>query len=358
MPLIERTPTLQMLPTLPTCSSKNLELKEPEDLVELLKLTLQKLDTTMTESKKREQSERKSDIHSITHYNTDVFDVSPQLNIRKHQALVRVFGYETIPVIDVTTMEIDYLRLPLERIEGAPVLTLDLQAVDKKELAVKVVIGVVDFFANFELFYKRRLTVDLFDDMAWRYMSLALESADLAALYDEDIIRPRYKSRGWREVKKCLSDMFNLPILTGDVLGQLFTIAPIPGEHVLMYVDRIKALIRATQMEGLDEALVATITASLPGAGQDKVMQKFGTLKGVSCVGELLRFMRESPSIMYGEPSVPSTWLLNKFANDTIGDTTIPQHQRKGKGKAVQFPCDNGDSRNFHPYRKRRSKRQ
>ncbi|ORZ28450.1 hypothetical protein BCR41DRAFT_367085 [Lobosporangium transversale] len=106
-------------------------------------------------------------------------DIAPDYEIKKHAALIRVFNYKRVPVLDITTKEIDFSRVELEKKANAPTLKFQLDNVPEKEIALKVARTVIDFLKAFETYYHNFLTDDLFEDLAWRYMGFALEQIRL-----------------------------------------------------------------------------------------------------------------------------------------------------------------------------------
>jgi hypothetical protein len=345
------------------------DLNKAEAHYQLLVNTLEAKEAMLQEHH-NSRSQTPLSMSSSSSNHKSVLDVAPMDTNRKHLSLARVFNYKTIPVVDLETMEIDYSRVQLKDRKGAPTLDLKLESTARNNLSLKVVKGVVDFLNDFEAFYKDELTEDLFDDLAWRYMARALKAADLNTQYERLIKQHDYDPRHWKEVERCLSKMFKFDLMRSEILGQLFNLKVEPQEDANSFVDRVEVLIKATGTENMGLPLYSKITATLPDAGQEKVLAAFNQqLETIPSVSALLSFIRRNPSVMTGSRSDPCAWLINKFAkksslhmsmvtqDNSSSKTSMPfskQQNNKGNGKGGnRF---HGNSRtNAHPYQNRRN---
>ncbi|KAF9404571.1 hypothetical protein BGZ76_006900, partial [Entomortierella beljakovae] len=112
-------------------------------------------------------------------------DVAPVIDNRKHQALVRIFNYKSIPVIDTKSKEVDFGRVTVKNFSNPPILNIQIRNLDKDKRPLAIVKGVVDFLGDFRSFYLPKLSEDLYDDIAWRFMSDSITDKDLRDKFDK-----------------------------------------------------------------------------------------------------------------------------------------------------------------------------
>jgi transposase InsO family protein len=267
-------------------------------------------------------------------------------NNRKHEAVGKVFKYKRIPVLE-DSIEIDFKRIQIEQRTGAPTFQLKLEGVARQDIALKVVTGAVAFLEKFEKYYTNYLTEDLFDDLAWRYMSFALEPSEMSNLFDKTIVLSEYENRSWKQVQRCLAKIFQFDLMKSKLVSQLFSIVPSPNEDANSFVDRMEVLIKATGADERNYQLIAKIAEALPDAGREKIIAEFRSLDSVEGVSHLLRFIRSNPSVMMGRRSDPEAWFVSKFLHrNTNHDTAkatvtnVPAPQRPAlqamHGRGVQ----------------------
>ncbi|KAG0000190.1 hypothetical protein BGZ79_006206 [Entomortierella chlamydospora] len=202
-----------------------------------------------------------------------------------------------IPVVDPTSKKINYDRIQMIEFDGAPKLRLQLGGIQKCDLSAAIARRVLGFIDSFQNFYQVHLTTDLFDELAWRYMGIALETVGLTERFYRTIVYPVYGNKNWSQVKICLSNIFRLPLIQADVVEKLYAVKPLPSEDGRTYGDRIKMLLKASGEDDRHPALISRILASLPDAGREIVINKFGSPESIKTVGELVHFMRSYPSI-------------------------------------------------------------
>jgi hypothetical protein len=93
--------------------------------------------------------------------------------------------------------------------------------------------------------------------------------------------------------------MFKFDLMRSEILGQLFNLKVEPQEDANSFVDRVEVLIKATGTENMGLPLYSKITATLPDAGQEKVLAAFNQqLETIPSVSALLSFIRRNPSVM------------------------------------------------------------
>ncbi|KAI8350275.1 hypothetical protein B0O80DRAFT_500866 [Mortierella sp. GBAus27b] len=290
----------------------------------LLEERIQRLQDTLKERTSAKQAKIQleeetqpvpSPVQSIYDHQSDL-DMPPLLNNPKHAAMMRVFNYKTIPVLSRARGEIDYDRVQLKEKSNAPSFKLKLKGVPKNELTLKIVKGIVDFIEKFEKFYVRELTKDLFEDLAWRYMSMSLEAAGLSDQYDEHIKTVEYGDRSWTQVQRCLNRILKLDIMKIRSL-QLFVNATLePNEDANTFVDRMEALIKASDAYEMGQLLVSKILDTLPDAGREKIITEFQSLTEEDTAKDILAYIRLNPSVLMGQRSDPTAWLVNKFSEE------------------------------------------
>ncbi|KAF9896737.1 hypothetical protein BX616_006850, partial [Lobosporangium transversale] len=256
-------------------------------------------------------------------------DVFPVIGIKKHVALARVFNYKRIPIIDKASMEIDYSRVQIQEKSGAPSLRFQLKGIPLKDVPFKVIKTVVDFQKSFKTHYTNYLTDDLFDDMAWRYMNLALVPTGLHEEYDRLIKTPVYQNRSWHQVKRCIQKILKFDLIRSLIISQIGDLAPMSGEDANSYVDRIELLIEAGGLQLMGVLLYGKITSTLSDAGREKVLSEFHSLDTITDVNQLLEFIRMNPSVLSGERRNPCAWFINKFGNELSPTKNAEDNQPK-----------------------------
>jgi len=296
------------------------------------------IDQQQTMQTERLKAQRRSRGYSLSSVWEDdsILDVAPVEKNRKHAALARILNYKKIPVTDLISMDINYNRVQIKARSDAPVFKLRLKGVPMKDVSKTVVQGVVKFLEKFEKYYTRELTEDLFDDMAWRYMSLALEPSNISDLYDKTIVMPEYGDKTYYDVRRCISKIFKFDLMKSQILSRLFSIEAEPEEDASKFVDRLEILIKAAGVEDMGYHLVCKIVEALPDVGREKVLAEYKSLERIDRTQDLLLFIRANPSVMSGKRSDPCTWLVSIFKED--------DDESKDESKAK----DQGTTRTFH----------
>ncbi|KAF9339894.1 hypothetical protein BGX26_009190, partial [Mortierella sp. AD094] len=99
-------------------------------------------------------------------------------------------------------------------------------------------------------------------------------------------------------------------------------------------------LLKASGEDDRHPALISRILASLPDAGREIVINKFGNPESIKTVGELVHFMRSYPSILVGNHTDIHAWYLFKFSKDDKetpnGATLKPFQGKPSKGYKPQ----------------------
>jgi hypothetical protein len=238
-------------------------------------------------------------------------DIYPDDSDRIHQALVRIYKYKKIPVIQ-GTKRVDWPRVTLCDHKGAPVFQLELKGVAKEKIAFVSVKAIVEFLRDFERFYKDNLT-DLFEYLAWKYMYRALTPSGLHQRFEESIGKVPLEKRNWQKVKNTIKALFKLRLMQNEILKELSLTEIQKGETAECYAERIELLFQVTDMPNMGPLVIAKIMASLSDEGQEKVIAKFQDFELIPDLTSLLQFIRETPSIVKGTKADPFAWIVTKF---------------------------------------------
>ena len=115
----------------------------------------------------------------------DACNVPPVYSNKEHGALVRIEVKGSIPVFQGThTVDYERLVLPSFKDELILELTPQLKSSKRENFEAKLVELIFLFLNRFEKFYRDKLA-DLFDILAYRYMSQILTKADLEQRLDQ-----------------------------------------------------------------------------------------------------------------------------------------------------------------------------
>ncbi|KAF9944201.1 hypothetical protein BGZ72_002662, partial [Mortierella alpina] len=153
----------------------------------------------------------------------DACNVPPVYSNKEHGAFVRIGVKGFIPVLQ-GTHTVDYERLVLPSFKDEPVLELNskLKTAKRENFEAKLVKLVFLFLNRFEKFYRDKLA-DLFDILAYRYMSQILTKADLEQRLDQrfdDLMNQIAPASAptWHEVLLAMRETFRLHEITGNIL--------------------------------------------------------------------------------------------------------------------------------------------
>ncbi|KAF9896542.1 hypothetical protein BX616_007253, partial [Lobosporangium transversale] len=251
-------------------------------------------------------------------------DIAPDYEIKKHAALIRVFNYKRVPVLDITTKEIDFSRVELEKKANAPTLKFQLDNVPEKEIALKVARTVIDFLKAFETYYHNFLTDDLFEDLAWRYMGFALEQIRLDNKYNRLIKTEAYGDRSWKQVKRSIHLILKLDLIRSWITCQITDLTVLPHEDANTFADRIESIVEAGGLQPMGVLLYGKVITALSDAGQERVFGEFKSLDAIKDIDQLLDFIRANPSVLTGEKNNPCAWFINNFTTKGLQTNKAP----------------------------------
>ncbi|KAF9422629.1 hypothetical protein BGZ76_003763 [Entomortierella beljakovae] len=296
---------------------------------------LQQLQNDLASTKARRVAlqgilDRKTPKEEIIYFYTDV---APVINNRKHRALVRIFNFKSIPVIDTKSKEVDFGRVTVKSFSNPPILKVQIRNLDKVKRPLAIVKGVVDFLAYFRSFYLLRLSEDLFDDIAWRFMPDSITEKDLSDKFDRVIAKHEMSDRGWAVIQAALMEVFHFHDLKVEILVQLFAIQPMQGDNVYTYTDRIRKLYVAAQPKDVDQSLILVIIRTLPDAEREKIAAQYPLYQGLESIEELLEFMCKNITMLTGSRSDPCDWfteMLSKTSSAVSSTNNSPAHQGSG----------------------------
>ncbi|KAF9578518.1 hypothetical protein BGW38_005636, partial [Lunasporangiospora selenospora] len=212
----------------------NLQMNCQDQLEDLTKLNALKRKTVSAPSRDESMS---------------VFDVAPVEGNRQHRALACLYGYKMIPVKNQVTNEVDFDRIPLQDRVKSPLLELKTTKTTKRERAIELVI--------------------------------VLQPTGLSSRFETSIKHPKYGDKSWDMTKACVMDIFKFDMMQGELLQQLFSVAPLPNEDVHVFMDRVEHLIEAAGAKEGGQILCAKIVSCLPNIGQEKVGKHFGPIRGI-----------------------------------------------------------------------------
>ncbi|KAK3817554.1 MAG: hypothetical protein J3Q66DRAFT_340275 [Benniella sp.] len=260
-------------------------------------------------------------------------DIRPVLSDRKHEAVARIFGYETIPVVSPHSLEINWSRVHYEYKEGAPTLQLQLHGVSAADIPLRIIGTIMDFLDAFEKFYKSIFDI-LFDDVAWRYMERALEPSNMSSKFDEAIMKIDKKHRHWGAIERCIRDIFLLNRMQTEIFKDLFATRPRSGEDADRFAYRIKTMFRAANIPEMEKIIITKIHVELPDLGQERVRNHFKSVEDIPSLDMLLGFICDHPSLLRGHWTDPIAWIRNMFSdNGTESDgQSRRNHSRSSPG--------------------------
>ncbi|KFH62091.1 hypothetical protein MVEG_11730 [Podila verticillata NRRL 6337] len=256
----------------------------------------------------------------------DASNVSPDLNKPYHQSLVRFGNLKFIPV-DPSTGEVDFDRVTLPSISKSPVLDLSaqLKGVKRKDFEVKYVEAIFQFLNRFERFFRNELT-DLFDILAWKYMSSALVKVDQDQRFDKMMqsITP-FTAHTWSRVETCIGSIFGLSSMSGEILEKLFAFKAFHQEDTEAFARRFESLLRASGLVDSTghsciphEILVGIIYRAVPELGQNLIISRFKDLRQISDFGALLDFIRQTSGLLNGSHAWAGRWAASLWAPDLV----------------------------------------
>ncbi|KAI9241707.1 MAG: hypothetical protein BYD32DRAFT_405368, partial [Podila humilis] len=256
----------------------------------------------------------------------DASNVSPDLNKPYHQSLVRFGNLKSIPV-DPSTGEVDFDRVTLPSISKSPVLdlTVQLKGVKRKDFEAKYVEAIFQFLNRFERFFRNELT-DLFDVLAWKYMSSALVKVDQDQRFDKMMqsITP-FTARTWSRVESCIGSIFGLSSMSGEILEKVFAFKAFHQEDTEAFARRFESLLRASGLVDSTghsciphEILVGIIYRAVPELGQNLIISHFKGLRHISDYSALLDFIRQTSGLLNGSHAWPGRWAASLWAPDLV----------------------------------------
>ncbi|KAF9273577.1 hypothetical protein BGZ68_001391, partial [Mortierella alpina] len=210
----------------------------------------------------------------------DACNVPPVYSNKEHGALVRIGVKGSIPVFPSFKDEPD-----LERISKP-------KTAKRENFEAKLVELIFLFLNRFEKFYRDKLA-DLFDILAYRYMSQILTKADLEQRLDQRFddlmnqIAPA-SARTWHEVVLAMRETFRLHEITGNILERVFTFRSLPQEDSESFARRFENLLLASGLvQNHSEAtiphaiLIGVLFRAVPSSTQNLIMSKFSRLHDV-----------------------------------------------------------------------------
>ncbi|KAG0247282.1 hypothetical protein BG011_001734, partial [Mortierella polycephala] len=277
------------------------------------------------------------------------FDVKMDPTIPQHASLCRVYKWSSsslVPVLDRSTKELDFNRIPPLVFADAPILEFKFPKVDPDTLTFDFIKQVIDFLISFKSFYQSRLTKDLFHDVAWTYMSGALRKVEADRQFEYLIRLVPIRQRRWKKIESCLMTIFRFNVMKKEIVTQLCGIKPKTGEDMHSYVDRIEGLISASRASDMDQTLVITITASLSDSGQAQIANRFQKDLQDIDLKSLLAYMRSDDSLLHGKRSDSRAWVMDKHVPQSA-KRAIPavEHDYRLGSKRARSSSDETASR-------------
>jgi hypothetical protein len=243
-----------------------------------------------------------------------VLDIPPVLSDRKHEAVARIFGYETIPIVSPHSLEINWSRVHYEYREGAPTLQLQLHGVSAADMPLRTIGTIMDFLDEFEVFYKSIFDI-LFDDVAWRYMGRALQPCGMTCKFDEAIKKIDTKHRHWGAIEGCIRDIFRFNRMQNEIVKELVATRPRSGEDADRFAYRIKTMFRAANLPEMEKVVIFKIVANLPDLGKERVRDRFKKVEDIPSLDMLLGFLCNHPSLLRGYRTDPTAWVRSRFSD-------------------------------------------
>ncbi|KAF9371837.1 hypothetical protein CPC16_002814, partial [Podila verticillata] len=270
--------------------------------------------------------------------NLDASNVPPDPRDPIHQALVRLGNFKSIPVFP-NTGKVDFDRVNLPTFDKSPVLDLSshLRGIKRTDFEAKFVEAIFLFMSRFEKFFRNKLT-DLFDFLAWRYMSGALIKVDQDQRFDDMMlaILPPI-SRTWSQVEACIRIIFGLSTMSGDILERVFAFRSLPQEGSEAFARRFKSLLRAAglvdnsgQPRIPHDILVDVIYRAVPETAQNLIVTHFQDLAAITDFGLLLTFIRRTNGLLTGPHQWAGRWAASQWAPELVAKdssfTSAPAH--------------------------------
>ncbi|GJJ72538.1 hypothetical protein EMPS_04896 [Entomortierella parvispora] len=256
----------------------------------------------------------------------DSSTVAPVLNAPFHDALVRYGQFKSIPVFP-GTLSVDFAKVDLVHYPSSPVLDLtsQLRNIEKKDFEAKFVETLFTFLDRFEKFFRERLT-ELFDPLAWRYVSVALQKAEMDRHFDSqmELIKDPL-DRTWVQVEKAIKTIFGLDMINGDLLERVFTFKALPHENPEAFACRFEGLLRASGIVGargntdIPQSLLAGVLyRALPDNVQNLALYHFNRLSDIKDYDALLTFIRSTSSTLQGTYPWGGLWAASQWAAHLI----------------------------------------
>ncbi|KAF9407838.1 hypothetical protein BGZ76_005977, partial [Entomortierella beljakovae] len=193
------------------------------------------------------------------------------------------------------------------------------------------------------------------------YMDTSLTKVQLNLRFSTDILLSKYGNRDWKQVKACLSDIFDIPLLQAEIRLQLHDMKPHPGEVVGLYADRIQALYSMLNNEP-NPGMIMNIINCLSDSGKQMAKSRIMTVGDFESMQDLITFIRSNPLVLQGSKSPISEYFAGRFyltkkhsqTKDTSDSGTGQTKKRSQNGsfKSQGTRTFNKDKARTAPYKK------
>ncbi|GJJ69208.1 hypothetical protein EMPS_01554 [Entomortierella parvispora] len=204
-------------------------------------------------------------------------------------------------------------------------LTSQLKNVEKKDFEAKFVEVIFTFLDRFEKFLRERL-IELFDPLAWRYVSVALQTVEMDRRFDSQMeLIKNPLDRTWVQVEKAIKTIFCLDMINGDLLERVFTFKALPQENSETFACRFEGLLGAS---GIADArgntdfpqslLVGVLYRAVPDNVQNLALSHFNRLSDIKDYDALLTFIRNTSNTLQGTYPWGGFWAASQWAPHLI----------------------------------------
>ncbi|KAG0230128.1 hypothetical protein BGW42_001153 [Actinomortierella wolfii] len=246
-------------------------------------------------------------------------------------SIASLFGVEALPLVDPTTKEVAWDKLPDPPIcSSAPKLMVSPEIFEPPHVALELVTAFKTFVKSWKSFYDIMLQNDvLFSTVCHRLMVPALRVSSLDEEFERKMEEPQYKAKGWQRVERCLYDLLHLDDLMATLNADLMNPVVLPGESMDEYCTRISLLYEYTENESFELRLIRVIYDQLTEDGRHRVLEHFKSLKEIKDPRSLLRFLRDYPSFIDGPRVDNIEWHRMRFGPQDNSPTPPPPPTNK-----------------------------
>ncbi|KAF9554972.1 hypothetical protein EC968_009198 [Mortierella alpina] len=257
------------------------------------------------------------------------FSVKWNKNDPEHCALYRIFGEEYIPLVE-DTQEVDFSKVKKKTFKDSPELDLDVSSLPVEDMVREIARRVVKFRDDFERVFRRNLSDDLFDKMAWDYMPSAISKAGLAKEYQELIMDFPLKQRTWKQVVLSLNKALKFELLEAHLADG--------GTHgeTEAFTQRLTPLIEAAKFpdDGCS-VLIKALGNHLSDVGFQATIKEYGSFDEVKSFKKYLEFLTKTPGAMEGSKTNHTLYFIKKY-----GGKAGAQAADRSQGKPRQEYSD------------------